>query len=295
MIKKDLILGSAQFGGSNGFNPKKSSISIDEIVKIIDKAKDFNINTIDTAKNYGNAEKILGDYGVNKFNVITKLTIPEISDDAIDDWILNQCVNSKEKLKLDNLYGVLVHNCRNLSQKTRELVYIKLLHLKQVGLINKIGVSIYDPSELEKIEMIDHLDLVQAPINVLDRRLENSGWLKKLHLANIEIHARSVFLQGLLLLIRNQIPSKFSKWSPIWDEWSSFLLRHNMSPIAACLSYPASLEEISGIVIGVESMENLIEVYNHSMNVDTINMFRSSSNIFPDRALIDPFNWAYLE
>lgn len=294
MITKTLILGSAQFGDSYGLTPKTSSLSIGEIVKIIDKAKDLNINTIDTAKNYGNAETILGNYGVNEFNVITKLNIPEISDNAIGDWILEQCVNSKEQLRQNTLYGVLVHNYRDLSLRTRSLVIFKLLHLKQLGLINKIGVSIYDPSELEMIENLNNLDIVQAPINVLDRRLENSRWLQKLQIADIEVHARSVFLQGLLLLPRNKIPVKFSKWSTIWDDWNSFLLRYEISPIAACLSYPASLKGVSGVIIGVESAENLIEIYNESMHVDAQNVFRSSSSIFPDRALLDPFNWPNL-
>ena len=88
------------------------------------------------------------------------------------------------------------------------------------GFVKKIGISIYDPSECEQIMRLTRIDIVQAPLNILDQRLITSGWLTRLHSQDIEIHTRSAFLQGLLLMPRNKIPKIFDKWSKIWDQWS---------------------------------------------------------------------------
>ena len=74
-----------------------------------------------------------------------------------------------------------------------------LKNLKNKGIIKKIGISIYNPKELDLVFNILNPDIVQTPYNLFDRRIEYSGWINKLFQQNIEIHSRSVFLQGLLL------------------------------------------------------------------------------------------------
>ncbi len=92
--------------------------------------------------------------------------------------------------------------------------------IKLNGLVKKIGISIYDPSECEQVMNLARIDIVQAPLNIVDRRLVVSGWLSRLHSEEIEIHTRSVFLQGLLLMPRNKIPKIFDRWFRAWDQWS---------------------------------------------------------------------------
>ena len=105
------------------------------------------------------------------------------------------------------------------------------------------------------MEIFD-LDIVQAPLNVIDRRLEISGVLSKLKKLNVEVHTHSTFLQGLLLLPQ-KIPIKFNRWAKIWDYWFSKLKENNLNPIEACLSYPMSLADVDRIVIGVNDLDQL--------------------------------------
>lgn len=138
-----------------------------------------------------------------------------------------------------------------------------------------------------------NLDLIQAPLNLMDRRLKSSGWLAKLHQAGIEIHVRSVFLQGFLLLKQNQLPLKFKKWQKNWDKWHSELKKKKMSAISACLSYPLSLPEVDKVIVGVNSFSQLKEILNISKKLST-NSDDWSFMISNDQMLINPTNWKKL-
>ena len=101
------------------------------------------------------------------------------------------------------------------------------------------------------------INIVQAPLNIIDRRLETSGWLSKLYKNGIEVHTRSSFLQGLLLMSRAEVPPKFNKWTKMWNLWSEELEKNNLDAASVCLSYPLSLPEVSRVIIGVDNLNNL--------------------------------------
>ena len=157
------------------------------------------------------------------------------------------------------------------------------------GLVKKIGVSIYDPSECEKFMQLTRFDIVQAPLNIVDRRLETSGWLSKLYSEEIEIHTRSVFLQGLLLMPNNRIPKNFYKWSNVWEKWSLELKKNDLSAVEACLLYPLSLPEIEHVIVGVDSADQLNELIKRSKSKHSQIDF--SFMISNDQSLINPSNW----
>ena len=136
------------------------------------------------------------------------------------------------------------------------------------------------------------IDIVQAPLNIVDRRLETSGWLSELHRNNIEIHSRSTFLQGLLLMPRAKIPAKFNKWSKIWDRWEYELANNNLDAKTVCLSYPLSLKEVDKIIIGVDNIEQLNEIVLASKKkIKNVNWSFMTSN---DQMLLNPSNWINL-
>jgi aryl-alcohol dehydrogenase-like predicted oxidoreductase len=132
--------------------------------------------------------------------------------------------------------------------------------LKEHKLVGKIGISIYHPEELDPILKKFSIDIVQAPFNILDRRLLTSGWLKKLHQMEIEVHVRSVFLQGLLLMDDNTRPDNFSRWQPLWDDWKNWLDKEGLTPVQACLSFVFSQPDIDRIIVGIDSIEQFNEI-----------------------------------
>jgi len=292
MLNRKIALGTVQFGIDYGVTNQCGRTPPEEAIRIISLAKKAGINTLDTAIGYGDSEKVLGEIGVSDFQVVTKL--PALPKDLIDVgvWVKDQINSSLTRLKNLTLYAVLLHRPADLLGGNGAALFKALEKLKDDELIEKVGVSIYDPDELDAISTMMAIDLVQAPLNVIDRRLQTSGWLHRLKDAGIEIHTRSTFLQGLLLMNRNDIPAKFGRWSDMWDQWCQQLNKSGITGLRACLSYPMSLSEVDRVVVGVDSAKQLEEILFAATVIDQSldTLFMMSS----DTHLINPSLWSSL-
>ena len=285
-----LALGTAQFGLDYGLSNTSGQVKLPEVKSILEEAKKYNIDTLDTAIAYGNSESVLGEIGVDKFNVVTKLPpIPkDISD--IDLWVNNQVKSSFKKMHVNSVSGLLLHKSSDLLESSKMKLFDSLCKLKDDGIISKIGVSIYHPEELDALERHGiKIDIVQAPFNILDRRLESSGWLHKLNLAGIEVHTRSVFLQGLLLQKKEQRNPYFNKWNnyfKIFDEW---VKDTRQTPLGASLNFSNSYKSINKVIVGVQNKTQLTEIL---ASISQDSQFSVPSELeIDDLMLINPSNW----
>lgn len=257
---KKIALGTVQFGLEYGIANKSGQVSIEQIGSILEYAKKNTINTLDTAIGYGSSEERLGHVGVSQWNVITKLPTLSESIKDVKGWVRETVEQSMLRLQTENINGLLLHRPNDLLNKHGDDLYRALEELKEDGLVQKIGASIYAPEELEPLYSRYNLDIIQAPFNILDRRLKESGWLSRLSDQGIEIHVRSVFLQGLLLVPPKSLPDRFKRWETLWNKWHGWLSEANISPLQACLGYVLSELEIDRVIIGVDSLDQLKEI-----------------------------------
>ena len=285
-----LALGTVQFGLNYGISNTNGVVNKNQIKLILSQAYKSNINTLDTAIVYGESEGILGDIGIDDFNVLTKLPpVPENQAD-IRNWAIDNIYSSMKKLNVSSLYALLLHNSVDILGERGKVLNEVLLEYKYKGLIEKIGASIYDTEELDDIENsgID-FDIIQAPFNVFDRRLELSGWLSRLGNSDTEVHIRSVFLQGLLLLSSEARPKYFSKWEEHFKLWDDWLEGHDISSLEACLNFVKSYSNVDKIIVGVTNVKQLLEII--SIFEDNDNKITPESLISNDQLLINPTNW----
>ena len=284
----NLAIGTAQFGLDYGISNSAGKVKIPEIKKIIKLATDSGIDTIDTAMAYGDSEELLGKCNLENFKIITKIGAIQESENRIENWILDEVHLSLEKLKLNNIYGLLLHRPNELISKKGETLFYSIQNLKKLGLVKKIGISIYSTDELVSILDSYDIDIVQLPLNIFNREAINNDILKVLKSRNIEIHARSCFLQGLLLMEQKNIPIKFKKWSNLFIDWHEWLIKNDISPVQGCLSFLNSINEIDKVIVGVENVKQLQELINYS-SVQGITEFPNL--ICNDQQLINPSNW----
>lgn len=283
-----LALGTAQFGLDYGIANERGQVSTDQVSEILKAASSVGIDTLDTAITYGDSEQRLGEVGISCWKVVSKL--PEIPPDAVNvySWVEQSVCTSLERLQVGQLYGLLLHRPEALLGSQGDVLYHSLNLMKEQGLVKKIGVSIYRPRELNFLCDKFSFDLVQSPLNILDRNLEKSGWLHELRNLGAEIHTRSVFLQGLLLMNPSKRPTYFQRWQPLWDRWDQWLTNAKSTPLQACLSYVSSLPEVSKIVVGVDSLSQLKEI----LDIPSGNLEIPDSTIASnDPELIYPFHW----
>lgn len=286
-----IALGTVQFGVPYGIANKVGQVSRTEAKSILQQAYAHKVDTIDTAIGYGESESCLGEVGVKDFKVVTKLPgIPEGCID-IEEWVEQQLEASLSRLGVGKVYGLLLHRPEQLLGLNGSPLYEALARLKEKGLVKKIGVSIYSPSELELLTNKFRFDLVQAPFNVVDRRLFSTGWMQRLKDSGVEIHTRSAFLQGLLLMKQSAIPPKFLPWNGILRKWHHWLNENNISALQASLAFTLSFTQIDRVVVGVDSLSQLLQILsseNDSKNTEIPNFVSEDEN------LINPANWSNL-
>lgn len=255
---KRLALGTVQFGLDYGVANAQGQTPLAEVERILSAARMAGLDTLDTAIAYGESEQILGHVGVGQWRVISKLPpLPALPDHGapVDDWINGMIDGSLARLRLPRLEGLLLHRPLDLLGPSGLRLFECLQTQKQRGLIGKIGVSVYGPDELTSICECYPLDIVQITYNPLDRRLVASGWLQRLKQLGTEIHVRSVFLQGLLLMPPVARPAYFNRWQTLWDRWDTWLADNHLSPLAACLRFALSEPAIDRVIAGVDSLE----------------------------------------
>lgn len=285
-----LALGTVQFGLAYGIANQGGQVTQTDAARILAAARTGGLDTLDTAIAYGDSESCLGKVGVSGWRVVSKLpTLPENCPD-VASWVATHVDDSLRRLDISSLYGLLLHNPRQLLSAHGAPLIAALRAVRATGQVQRIGVSIYSPDDLAAIYSILSPDIIQAPLNLVDRRLVDSGWLQRLANDGVEVHTRSAFLQGLLLMPK--VPDGFAPWQPLWACWQQWLATHPGQAVAACLSYPLSLPQVARVVVGLDSITQLEEMLaaSHSQpNVEELPNLRCV-----DERLINPSLWKVL-
>ena len=277
------VIGTANFGRNYGLFKKK--VNKNEVSKILRLAKKLKIQLVDTANFYGNAEKILGKSKYKNFKYITKI---KVSKNHIKKpiYLKKLILNSIKNLKIKQIYAVLIHNPFFLKIDRKKNVLKILEELKKEGYIKKIGASIYEKNEIKFLLKNFKLDIVQLPHSIFDRRFSSSGIMRKLKNKDIEVHIRSIFLQGSLL--KKNKSTSFSKWKKLYRTFGEWVISKKISNLQACVKFVISQKNIDKIVIGVDSAKQLSE----------INKIKKTKNLtFPnfvpenEKKLINPKYW----
>lgn len=283
-----LALGTVQFGLDYGVSNGSGQVSAGEATKILHCAKSLNINTLDTSANYGTSEQVLGEIGVGGYQIVTKTMPLEQGVDAV----INGLYQSLNRLNTTSIKGLLIHNIEDINHQGFDTLYQELIRLKEQGLITQLGFSTYTPEQVDVLLENFEFDLIQVPFNVFDARLIKGGQLEKLKQQGIEVHARSVFLQGLLLMSSENRPKKFKHWDALWKLWEEWLADHCMTALEAAIRYAISVPELSKILVGVNTASQLEEIV-HASNGASPKV--PVELLTEDVNLLNPSNWSNLE
>ena len=263
-MSMQLGIGSAQFGIDYGITNPDGKVSSEEVSRILREARKLGVTLLDTAYAYGDSEAVLGQTlpVIHGLDIVTKL--PPLKKEQVTDKDLENFKNffteSLKRLNQKTVYGLLVHHADDLLARDGAELWKLMERFKARGLVRKIGVSVYSEEQIRSILTRYPLDLVQLPINVLDQRLRHSGVLSNLKQAGVEIHARSIFLQGLLLMVPEELPPRFAAVKPLLEQYHQVMSANHVNPLEAALLFIRSIEDIDVVIIGVTSLDQLREV-----------------------------------
>jgi aryl-alcohol dehydrogenase-like predicted oxidoreductase len=288
-----LGLGTVQFGTDYGVSNKSGQTSPDEVSQILEFAADSGIRYLDTAPAYGNSESLLGQHlkSAHQFRIVTKTNkIGKSQIDCTDiDLVSATFYRSLQNLQQGSVYGLLVHHPDDLLAEGGEQLFEALKSLQTEGLVEKIGVSVYDQVQIEQLLDKYPIDLIQIPLNVFDQRLLKNAYLDSLATSGIEIHVRSVFLQGLLLMSGNELPTYLLDLVPHLASYRQANEERGISNLQAAIGFVDRIKPVNVSLVGVNDLNQLKEIV--KANNPTLDLSYLDAYSLESEYLINPSLW----
>lgn len=288
MIDK-IILGTVQLGLKYGVNNVGGMPSLSEAFRILNTAYDSKIETLDTAEAYGSSQEVIGKFHQKhpnkQFHVITKISPLE---PLLPEEITNRVHENCKKLNSDHLYCYMFHNYQHFIQN--KTGYREMVNVKKTGLVKKIGISLYTNEEIE--DVITHypeFDIIQVPFNLMDNARKRESVLLRAKQRGVEIHTRSVFLQGLFFKSTNELPLKLKPLSKYISSIQK--IKREMTTEEIALRYALQKPYIDNVLIGVDNARQLEE--NISMAKKDARVPHSEIDAIDVKEveLLNPSNW----
>lgn len=283
-----LVLGTAQLGFDYGVTNARGRVADDEAGAMLRRAVDAGIEAFDTAPGYGVSEEVIGRLLDHPDARVSTKTI------AIDGGAVRASSvaevevafrRSLDRLRRDHVDALLVHRAADLALRGSERLVDALRTWQTEGLAARIGVSVYDARELETALGAFDPDIVQLPLSVVDQRLAASGHVAELARRGIEVVARSVFLQGLLI---DPLPH-LDGLGPARDAIDSIARSTGSSRLTVCLRHVLQVPGVSAVVVGATTVAELDDIIRAA--AVELPLGDLSALAVDDRALIDPRSW----
>lgn len=270
-----LVLGTVQFGLQYGVNSAGRPAE-DAVRDILARAWEGGVDTLDTSSAYGDAEQVLGRSMRHPFKIVSKYPKGDVSVGRMFE-------GSLRRLGVERLYGYLLHHFEVFRQ--HPAVWEDFLALREEGKVQKIGFSLYEPSELELILSQNvPFDLLQIPFNLFDRKF--LPYMKALHEKGVEIHVRSTFLQGLFFKDRNALPEKLLPLRKYLLELDEYARGTGLSVAEVALNANLQNPWIDGVLIGVDNAVQL------QMNLHSVKDVPVAPEFdVKETELLNPVNW----
>ncbi len=289
--QQKLILGTVQMGLDYGISNTKGKPSLNKSFEILNTAFNNHITILDTAEAYGNSQEVIGlfhkKYPNKTFKIISKIH-PNFNEKKID--ILKAIKTDCEILNVDSLYGYMFHHYASL--KSNENSYHKFIEAKALGLVEKIGVSLYSNHEIEDVmKNYTKFDFIQLPFNLFDNEKQRKEILVKAKQKGIEIHTRSVFLQGLFFMDLQQLPSALLSLTDSLEKLNRIKEKYTIDTTTLALQYTLQKEYIDCIVIGVDSEKQLLSNLKVTRNKQKIPHQDIDTIDIKNTNLLNPSNW----
>lgn len=287
-----LALGTVQFGSNYGVSNQIGATSTEEARAIVELAHQKGVDILDTAPAYGESETMLGEILPPDFGrVITKTHYFRGDTITIGDAhvLKDAFFASLGKLKRESAYGLLVHSAVDLLKPGAEHLFGAMEELRSEGRVKKVGVSVYNGEQVDRILERFAIDLIQLPLNAIDQRLIAGGQLVHLKQKGVEIHARSAFLQGLLLMEQHSWPAYFAPYYPLLRRFHDIVTDLELTPLQAALGFVQSVPEVDYVVCGVNTLaqwRELIAAADAKVDIRQFSAVRCD-----DPNLVDPSQW----
>ena len=283
-------LGTAQLGLDYGIANRRGRLSRAEVQSILNCAIEHEIRVLDTSPSYGECESRIGELKPTdaRFSIVTK-TPPLAREVDAALHVESHLRKSLRRLDAPAVHGLLVHRPEDLLGSRGAEIHEALCAQRAVRMVTKIGVSVYTGSQIDAVLERYPIDLIQVPLSVVDQRLLDSGHLRALKEANVEVHARSVFLQGLLFLDPADLPAHFEPFREPLQKLAHAAEREGLTLLEAAIGFVRGLADVDILICGVDSAAHVGQLARAARRDVDPDRFRGLG--ISDPEILDPSQW----
>lgn len=254
-------LGTVQLGMNYGLGDHTAKPSEAYAKGLLTRAVELGVNTLDTANNYGDSERVIGAWladtpAEKRPYLISKIGPFDHSDkEALRADIRRQAQGCLDALGVSCLDMLMVHNFEDY-ERSPETVRECFAELKREGVIRMTGISAYSRHDYHAIAA-SGFDAVQIPLNVFDWGRIDDGGLQAMVQAGMMVFVRSVFLQGLVFMTPETLDPRMDFCLPYLNRFLAFCRELSLSPAALALSFVLSLDGVAAAVLGCQTVEQV--------------------------------------
>lgn len=290
-------LGTVQFGMNYGIQGNGQP-DMDSVEKMLEYAYANDIEILDTAAAYGDAENLLGrifhrNKNLSKLSVVSKLAANAF--DGVDscEWsrvAVQKAEESRQILGVSKIHSFLFHNASYIFDPQ---AVDALQAVCDQGIADRIGVSVYTPDEAMKALEYQSIKVIQIPYNLFDHRLDQCGFFEKAKEHDVVIFARSSLLQGLVMMDPDQLPEKVRFAENYLRTFLKICDQYHCSPLEAAVGYVGCHPKIDYVVFGVDNLRQLQEYLffqNRSMPPAMLEDLQASFKDVEEK-LVNPTMW----
>lgn len=254
-----LVVGTAQLGFPYGISNTTGQPDPTTAAEIVSTAWDNGIREFDTAQDYGTSEQVLGlacaHLNISRQVQITSKLAPELNH--LDQGAINASVEkSLHLLGVPSLHALLIHSEILLPLWNQGLAEI-MMDLNRAGRVQYTGISVYSPEKALQALQTDGLDIVQLPSNIFDRRFERAGVFELAAEKRKKIYIRSVFLQGLILMDSDMLPTHMKFAGQTIKKLGLFAREAGLTRREVALGYLKATYPDANLIVGVETPKQL--------------------------------------
>lgn len=289
-----LGIGTVQFGMAYGISNPHGQVGTDAATEIIATAKGAGIDLFDTAAGYGEAETALGHLlgGWPGARIVTKTRVlkNKPADAAPGVYVADGIAASLATLARPKVYGLMAHLADDLLGPDGDAVWRAMEDARSAGLVQRIGTSCYTPAEAETLLTRYPLEIIQVPFNVFDQRMLRSGVLQACRAKGVEVHVRSVFLQGLFFMNPDALPAGFGPAEAPLRAFNAVAAGAGLSPLALALGFVLDCDLVDCAIVGVTTARELDEIVAAAASASVARFDAGRLNV-TEQAIITPSMW----
>jgi spore coat polysaccharide biosynthesis protein SpsF len=280
-------IGTVQFGTNYGITNLHGQVPRGTVAEILRVARQAGIRLLDTAAMYGESEEVLGQLVPkgSDFQITTKTTTSAIGVEGV----VERARESHRILGGHQIHGLLVHSASDLRSSNGPELWAALRTMRDEGLFSRLGISAYGSDNPIELARRYRPDIIQMPVSVLDQRPARTGVIKALKDLGVEVHARSVFLQGAIFLKPSDLPLGLAHMRPRLETFHVRLAEFGLTPVQAGIGYPLSIPEIDCAVVGISSVEETRGILDAAANAPVDMPWEDLA--VDDEVLLDPRLW----